>query len=260
MDTSPIDAPQQPASDPPDAVISEAAVVEEPCTLSSLPDELLKLVAENLVVPEASRLSAQSLARFAAASTMCLAAAQGALRAVLVASVEVMELAEVLEALRVHVAVAQVAEAACLRLAALLRACSYYMPLALSCPSRTQGEATVEDSLMAETAVIAAGALETVVKAMQAHPLAEGVQENGCAFWAMWAHPMRILEPGVLDADERLTEVSRRAVEAGALEVVVAAMQVHLQVASVQQEGCKTLGALKMRRLARRTRGRLRRW
>ena len=41
MNTNASDAPQQQASDPPDAVVSEAAVVEEPCTLSSLPDELL---------------------------------------------------------------------------------------------------------------------------------------------------------------------------------------------------------------------------
>ena len=38
------------------------AVVPEPCMLSSLPAELLTLVAESLVIPRASRLSAQSLA------------------------------------------------------------------------------------------------------------------------------------------------------------------------------------------------------
>ena len=55
---------------------------EEPRSLSSLPAELLTLVAENLRIPNASLLSAQSsLARFAAASTVCLAAAQDELRA-----------------------------------------------------------------------------------------------------------------------------------------------------------------------------------
>ena len=72
--------PPQPALEPPGAV---ASVVEEPCTLSSLPADLLALVAKNLVPqePNASRLLGQSLARFAAASTVCLAAAQDELRA-----------------------------------------------------------------------------------------------------------------------------------------------------------------------------------
>ena len=48
----------------------------------------IKLVAENLLIPNASRLSAQSLASFAAASTMCLAAAYGELRAALVTALE----------------------------------------------------------------------------------------------------------------------------------------------------------------------------
>jgi hypothetical protein len=51
---------------------------------SSLPFELLKLVAENLLIHNASRLLAQSLASFAAASTTCLAVTQGELRAALV--------------------------------------------------------------------------------------------------------------------------------------------------------------------------------
>ena len=76
--------PQRLALDPPGALASE----EEPCTLSSLPAGLLKLVAETLLIPNASQLSAQSLASFAAASTMCLAAAQGGLRAALVTALE----------------------------------------------------------------------------------------------------------------------------------------------------------------------------
>lgn len=87
-DTQPAEqvARQRPASDPPGAMASED---EEPCTLSSLPAELLTLVTENLSIHNASRLSAQSaLARFAAASTACLAAAQGELRAARVKALE----------------------------------------------------------------------------------------------------------------------------------------------------------------------------
>ena len=67
---------------------SEEEEEEEPCTLSSLPFELLKLVAENLLIHNASRLLAQSLASFAAASTTCLAVTQGELRAALVTALE----------------------------------------------------------------------------------------------------------------------------------------------------------------------------
>ena len=54
---------------------------DEPRTLATLPTELLTLVAEHLD-------KRSSLARFAAASTVCLAAAHGELRAALVAAVE----------------------------------------------------------------------------------------------------------------------------------------------------------------------------
>ena len=53
---------------------------DEPRTLATLPTELLTLVAENL--------DTHSLAQFAAASTVCLAAAHGVLRAALLAAVE----------------------------------------------------------------------------------------------------------------------------------------------------------------------------
>ena len=53
---------------------------DEPCTLSSLPLELITLVAEELDL--------SGLARLAAASTVCLAAAQGELRAALRTAVQ----------------------------------------------------------------------------------------------------------------------------------------------------------------------------
>ena len=68
------------------------------CSFSSLPAELLTLVAENLRIPNTSRLSAlQPLARFAAASTACLAAAQGELQdaALLILQLGVAHLEEV---------------------------------------------------------------------------------------------------------------------------------------------------------------------
>ena len=80
-------ATQRPASNAPGAMAWGEG--EEPRSLSSLPAELLTLVAENLRIPNASLLSAQSsLARFAAASTACLAAAQGELRAAFVKALE----------------------------------------------------------------------------------------------------------------------------------------------------------------------------
>ena len=87
---SPLNRCRRSASDPPGAMASEEEEEEEeePCTLSSLPFELLKLVAENLLIHNASRLLAQSLASFAAASTTCLAVTQGELRAALVTALE----------------------------------------------------------------------------------------------------------------------------------------------------------------------------
>ena len=57
-----------------------ADVSDEPRALATLPTELLTLMAEHL--------DEHSLAHFAAASTVCLAAAHGELRAALVAAVE----------------------------------------------------------------------------------------------------------------------------------------------------------------------------
>jgi len=53
---------------------------EEPCTLSSLPVDLLTLVAKNLLIPALApvRLSAKSFASFATASKVCLAVANKA--------------------------------------------------------------------------------------------------------------------------------------------------------------------------------------
>ena len=55
---------------------------QEPSAIESLPDELIMLIAEKL------KLDAPSLANFAAASTSCLAAAHGELRAALLAAVQ----------------------------------------------------------------------------------------------------------------------------------------------------------------------------
>ena len=185
------------ASDPPGAVASK------PCMLSLLPAELLTLVADSLDL--------RHLAQFAAASAMCLAAAQGKLRVALIAAVEDMELEEVVAVLRAHVAVERVAEGACLRLAVL------------SCPSHSaQAAATVAE----------AGALESVVEAMRAHPQVAGVQEQACRTLCNVCGGINDVAPAY----------RQRTVGAGALEAVVVAMQAHPQAAGVQFQGCAALG------------------
>ena len=221
------------ASDPPGAVASEAAMVEEPRTLLSLPAELLTLVVESFVIPDAYTwprravlsspvLLAQSLAPFAAASTVCLAAAQGKLRAALITAMQGMELEEVVAALRVHVAVALVAEEACQQIA---YGCDY------------SGYDDDRDWKQAVTATVEAGAIEAVMEALQAHPQVAGVQQWGCAALA------RMCDGDPLDARETAppSPNKQRVVEAGAIEAVVEALQTHLQVAGVQMEGCAAL-------------------
>ena len=215
-------------ADPPGAVASEAAMVEEPRTLLSLPAELLTLVVESFVIPNAymlldeAYLSARSLAHFAAASNVCLAAAQGKLRAALITAMQGMELEEVVAALRVHVAVALVAEEACQQIAYKCHYSSYDDD---------------RDWEQAVTATVEAGAIEAVMEVLQAHPQVAGVQQWGCAALA------RMCDGDPLDARETAppSPNKQRVVEAGAIEAVVEALQTHLQVAGVQMEGCAAL-------------------
>ena len=123
------------------------------------------------------------------------------------ADMEEMGLAEAVAALREHVAVARVAEKACVRL--------HHM----SVPAGN-GQAAAE-----------AGVIEAVVEAMQAHPQVAAVQLQGCAALAIVCCGN--------DAAGRARK--QRAAAAGALEVVVAAMWAHSQFASVQRLGCMAL-------------------
>ena len=224
--------PPQPALEPPGAV---ASVVEEPCMLSSLPADLLALVAKNLVPqePNASRLLAQSLARFAAASTMCLAAAQDELRAAWDALVvDADELATAfyvrwwgslerfVVALREHAAVAPVVQ------------------LAFSALTQTASESDDEDIQQA----VEAGAFEAVAEAMLAHPQAGrqawDLQYDGCFALHALCRGFTMTQseddaavspdsnPGPSHSPAALAR-SQRAAEAGVLEAVVAAMRAH---------------------------------
>lgn len=121
--------------------------------------------------------------------------------------VEEMELAEVVSALRAHVAVARVAEQAFARLKVL-------------CEPPGSEQAAAE-----------AGAIEAVVAAMQMHSQMACVQVPGC----------RILRNVCFGSDAAGLARSHRAAEAGALEAVLAAMRAHPQVADVQVEGCSAL-------------------
>ena len=123
------------------------------------------------------------------------------------AEVTEMELAEIVAALRAHVAVARVAEQAFTRLKVL-------------CEPPGSEQAAAE-----------AGAIEAVVAAMQTHSQVAGVQVPGC----------RILRNVCFGSDAAGLARSHRAAEAGALEAVLAAMRAHPQVADVQVEGCSAL-------------------
>jgi len=116
---------------------------------------------------------------------------------------EAMGLAEVVAALRAHVAVAWVVERACLRIRVLCE---------------PEGS---------ELAAAEAGVIEAVVEAMQAHPHLAVLQEQGCA----------ALGDVCYGNDAAGLARSQRAAEAGAIEAVVDAMRAHPQVAQVQEDG-----------------------
>ena len=120
---------------------------------------------------------------------------------------EVMELTEVVAALRAHVAVERVAVDACRSL--------------LNNGGRPQHAAE-------------AGAIEAVVEAMRAHPRVADVQEAGC----------QLLGDVCIDSDAAGLARRQRAADAGALEKVVFAMQQHPQVLEVQEQGCWVLGSV----------------
>eukprot|EP00964_Phaeocystis_antarctica_P100546 scaffold66155_cov61-Phaeocystis_antarctica.AAC.2 len=121
------------------------------------------------------------------------------------AELEEIELADVVAALRAHVAVARVAEKACKRLAALCK---------------PQGS---------EQAAAEAGVIEEVVEALRAHPQVAGVQEYGCAVLG-----------NVCFGDDAVA-IRQRAAAAGVVEVVVEAMRAHPQEENVQGLGCCAL-------------------
>ena len=120
---------------------------------------------------------------------------------------EAMGLAEVVAALRAHVAVAWVVERACLRIRVLCE---------------PEGS---------ELAAAEAGVIEAVVEAMQAHPHLAVLQEQGCA----------ALGDVCYGNDAAGLARSQRAAEAGAIEAVVDAMRAHLQDGDVQEFGCCAL-------------------
>ena len=123
------------------------------------------------------------------------------------AAVTQMGLVTAVAALRVHVAVAQVAVVACNRVAEL-------------CLEEGNRQLAVE-----------VGAFEAVVAALQAHLQAVGVQKQGC----------RALRNMCCGTDTAGLARKQRAAEAGALEAVAAAMQAHPQVVGVQEHGCVVL-------------------
>ena len=123
------------------------------------------------------------------------------------AEVEEMGLAEVVAALRAHLAVARVAEEALSRLEAL---------------SEPPGS---------EQAAAEAGAIEAVVAVMHTHARLATVQVKGC----------RILRNICFGSDAGGLARSQRAAEAGALEAVLLAMRAHPRTAEVQVEGCGAL-------------------
>eukprot|EP00964_Phaeocystis_antarctica_P024436 scaffold13678_cov64-Phaeocystis_antarctica.AAC.7 len=121
-----------------------------------------------------------------------------------------MGLTEAVAALRAHMAVARVAEKACERLATL------------SLPVR------------AEPAAAAAGAIEAVVEAMQAHPQCSTVLSQ----------VLSVLHSVCLGADAAGRARAQRAAGAGGIEEVVAAMRAHAQDRSLQALGVMALIAL----------------
>jgi hypothetical protein len=121
--------------------------------------------------------------------------------------VAIMGLAEVVVALRTHVAVARVAEMAGERLRIL-------------CAPEGSEQAAAE-----------AGAIEAVVAAMRAHPQEEGVQKDGCS----------ALADMCCGNDAAAAARTQRAAAAGAIEEVVAAMRAHPQEEKVQENGCLVL-------------------
>ena len=124
------------------------------------------------------------------------------------AELAVMELAEAVAALQVHVVVARVAEKACLRLRYL---CT---------------------PLGSEEAAAGAGLIEAILEAMRAHPQVAEVQQAGCSVLG-----------NLCEATDALGLArSQRAAEAGALEVVAAAMRAHLEAVSLQLQGCNAMG------------------
>jgi hypothetical protein len=123
------------------------------------------------------------------------------------AAVARMGLAEVVAALRAHVAVARVAQMACGRLGILCK------------------------PFGSEQAAAEAGAIEAVAEALRAHPQVEGVQKDGC----------RVLANVCAGNDAAAAARRQRAAAAGAIEEVVAALRAHPQEEKVQMMSCGAL-------------------
>ena len=166
-----------------------------------------------------------------------------------------MGLAEAVATLRAQVAVAQVAEAACRRVADLCLEEGNRQPAAdagvlvatvAAMQAHPQAVGVQEygcqalsnvcwgsdaAGLVRKWCAAEAGVLEAVTAAMHAHPQAAGVQEMGCA----------VLHSVSWGSDAAALARRQRAAEAGAFEAVVAAMQAHPQLAGVQMQGCIAL-------------------
>ena len=125
-------------------------------------------------------------------------------------AIAAMGLAEVVAALRTHVAVARVVEMACSRLNSLCR---------------TEGSTH---------AAAEAGAIEAVVEALRAHPQ-EGIGKH------IAVRGIAVLHSLCLSDDAAGRARKQRAAGAGALEAVVASLRAHVQVSDVQHLGCMAL-------------------
>jgi hypothetical protein len=123
------------------------------------------------------------------------------------AAVARMGLAEVVAALRAHVAVARVAQMACGRLGILC------------------------EPIGSEQAAAEAGVIEAVVETLRAHRQEEDVQKDGC----------RVLQNVSFGNDAASDARCQRAAAAGAIEEVVAALRAHAQEEGVQMMSCGAL-------------------